>query len=116
MAWTEISQGTVVMDGTEKDIGAPGTAGGTFILYLTDSATMAAGDRIELRVYITARTGATERLLYGPSPGNVLVDVQEAPMWASIPVSLVSGGAVRYTAKQTTGTNRTLTYVIISVT
>lgn len=106
MAWLEDTSGSLLLTTAEQDL-ATSTTGGTYLVYF-DLNTMAAGDRIEFRVYVKPTTGDTERLLYGPADGGVFNDAQEAPMRVSVPVSVVASGSVRATLKQTNGTARTI--------
>lgn len=113
MAWTEDSSGSEVMtgSGTEDELFAD-TTGGTYVLYL-DLSTMAAGDRILLRIYVKPTADDTERLLYGPFNGGVFVDAQEVPMFVTLPVPIVAAGQIRATLAQTQGTNRTIPWWLL---
>lgn len=113
MVWTEAASGSEVLTGggTEDELFAD-TIGGDYILYF-DLNSMAAADRIILRVYVKPTTGDTERLLYGPSDGCVYTDAQESPMKVSVPVSVAASGSVRATLAQTNGTNRTIPWWLL---
>lgn len=88
------------------------SASGSYQLQL-DASVLAAGDAVEIRVYIAVLTGGTRRVVYfsrfvGAQP------IDDAGK-VTIPISteLADSGAVRFTLKQTKGTGKSFPWKVL---
>jgi hypothetical protein len=103
---TSGSQTAVI--GTEHTL-ATITAAGIYQL-MTDIANLAAGEIVELRAYGKARSGDTERLMWGPVSYGPIVPSQLLPPSPAI----VTAVSLRFTLKQTAGTGRAFPWAVYS--
>lgn len=95
--------------GTEHTLGAAITAAGIYQLKV-DTANLAAGDILELRMYGKVRSTDTERLMWGPAsygPVPPSIDIVVSP-------ADVCAASVKFTLKQTAGTGRAYPWAIYS--
>lgn len=104
MTITNFASGTTTADGSEQFLSSPNVVG-EFALAL-DLSNMAAGDILEVRAYKMVLTGGTQRAFwfqafYGAQPAINLIALS-----AFIPNDLTDTNAVRFSIKQTSGTNR----------
>jgi hypothetical protein len=111
MVWTEFRSGAqLTVINTEHTLAGTGDAQdlpvGSLYIGVVDLNSMLAGDTVEVRIYIKARTVDAYRL-YDIA---TFVDVQSAPGTQTIPV--VGSSAVRFTLKQTTGSPRTFPWSV----
>lgn len=117
MSWTENSHYAstgLLMDGTELNLGTSPTSAGTYVAYV-DLNPMASGDVIEFRAYVIPLTGETERQVYYSKYVDAQSDVSDnskTPLKVSVPISIIASAQVRFTLKQTFGTNRTIKWFI----
>lgn len=105
---TSVQNGTTsaLSIGTETALGSAETSNKNLILAI-DTANLANGDLIELRIYTKCLSGGTERLAYLRTYRNA----QGAPLKYSPPVP--ADISFRCTIKQTTGTGRTFPWAIL---
>lgn len=92
---------------TEHDL-ATDTSNHTFVL-VVDTASMVAGDVLELRLYTKVLSGGTERLAY-PA---VYSHAQGDPAKYSVPVP--ANIHLRATLKQTAGTGRAYPWALLAL-
>lgn len=114
MAVTAHATGTQTASiGTEHTLDDVASAG-VFVVEV-DTVNMAAGDTLELRIYIMVLTAGTRRVAYK----ETYVDAQNADdlIKVSVPVpnELTDAGAVRFTLKQTAGTGRNFPWKVLSL-
>ena len=95
--------------GTEHFLTSPNVPG-TFTLHV-DTAALASGDTLELRIYQIVLTGGTARQVYfqsftGPTQDGVQI---------SVPVSneLTDTNALRFSLKQVAGTGRSFPWKVL---
>ncbi len=100
--------GTITTEFTLADSAAPGT-----YQLQVDTINMAAGDVLELRIYLMVLTSGTRRVCYlgrysGAQPADDLIKV-------SVPAStyLTDSGAFRATLLQTAGTARNYPWAVL---
>jgi hypothetical protein len=102
---TEAGHGTITTDGTEQflDSGSAYTTGGTYIFYIDLNAMRNSSgtlDIVEIRLYITPFSGATQRQLLLPP----YVGPQGNAGKSSIPTVVASSaGSTRASVKHTQG-------------
>ena len=108
MALTVTNTGTLTADGSEQTIGAERTDGKTYVLQL-NTANMAAGDIVELRVKVKVTSGGSAVTLYRAVRSGV------QPYAAEQTPPIVAPYSVSFTLKQTAGTNRNFDYALISM-
>jgi hypothetical protein len=77
---------------------------------MTDLGNLAAGDIVELRAYGKARSGDTERLMWGPVSYGPIVPAQLLPPSPAI----VTAVSLKFTLKQTAGTGRAFPWAVYS--
>ncbi len=113
MAVTAQGTGTKTADGTEQTLLDVAIAG-SFIL-LVDKINMAAGDTTELRIYQIVLTGGTRHSAYFTR--YVDAPIADDQVAISVPVSneLTDSGSIRFTLKQTTGTNRNYDWKVLKI-
>lgn len=101
--------GTLLLTGSEQTLGAARTDGLTYVLQL-DLNTMAAGDVVELYIYVKTNTSSgTARLI----DKVYFADAQGNPAWQSVPYP--AAYSLEFKAKQPTGTARTIEYALYSI-
>jgi outer membrane protein W len=100
------SQAAVV--GTEQQLGAAITAGGTYVL-VVDTSNMVNGDVIELRAKTKAKAGSTSRLAYMVTYAHVQAELNKYSV--PIPVDV----EILFTLKQTAGVGRSFDWNILSL-
>lgn len=93
---------------TEHTLATITTAG--IYQLMTDLGNLAAGDIVELRAYGKARSGDTERLMWGPVSYGPIVPAQLLPPSPAI----VTAVSLKFTLKQTTGTGRAFPWAVYS--
>lgn len=97
--------------GTEHTLDDIAVAG-TYVS-VVDTNAMAAGDVLELRVYVIVLTGGTRRVAYMQR----FIDNQptDDQIKISVPVGndLTDAGSVRFTLKQTAGTGRAFPWKVL---
>jgi hypothetical protein len=103
---TSGSQTAVI--GTEHTLATITTAG--IYQLMTDIANLVAGEIVELRAYGKARSGDTERLMWGPVSYGPIVPSQLLPPSPAI----VTAVSLRFTLKQTAGTGRAFPWAVYS--
>lgn len=109
MAIAVSNVGTLTLSGSEQTVGSARTDGKTYVLQL-DLNTMAAGDVVEVYVYVKTNTsGGTARLL----DKLYFTDAQGDPAWQSVPIA--APYSVEFKAKQPTGSARTIEYALFSI-
>lgn len=110
MAVTEQTAGSQLATINTEHTLATVTAAGIYVLRV-DLGNLAAGDAVELRVYVKARNATDpERLLHGPATYGPLAPDQK--LTDSIPA--LSVGHFRATLRQVGGTARSWPWVILS--
>lgn len=99
---------TISTEHTLDDIAVSGT-----YVFEVDTINMAAGDTLELRIYVMVLAGGTRRVAYKITYSNA----QDADdlIKISVPVSneLTDSGAVRCTLKQIAGTGRSFPWKVL---
>jgi hypothetical protein len=105
---------TPVSIGTEYDFSAP-NALGTYVLVI-DTNALASGDVLEIRVYKMVLTSGTSRVMY--VQGYYGVQATDDQIKYSIPIAndLTDSNAVRFTYKQTFGTQRAIPWKVFQYT
>lgn len=93
---------------TEHTLATITTAG--IYQLMTDLGNLAAGDIVELRAYGKARSGDTERLMWGPVSYGPIVPSQLLPPSPAI----VTAVSLKFTLKQTAGTGRAFPWAVYS--
>jgi hypothetical protein len=93
---------------TEHTLATITTAG--IYQLMTDLGNLAAGDIVELRAYGKARSGDTERLMWGPVSYGPIVPAQLLPPSPAI----VTAVSLKFTLKQTAGTGRAFPWAVYS--
>lgn len=110
MAIAVVSQTNLVLSGSEQTVGSAVTSGKTVVLQV-DLNTMAAGDVVELYVYVkTAGSGGTARLYFTQSWANAQTG---APVYQSIPIA--APYSVEFKLKQPTGSARTVDFCLFTL-
>jgi hypothetical protein len=102
------SNSTTPTVGTETTLATITTAG-IYQLY-TDIANLAAGEVVELRAYGKARSGDTERLMWGPASYGPILPLQLLPTSPAI----VTAVSLRFSIKQVNGTARAFPWAVYS--
>lgn len=77
---------------------------------MTDLGNLASGDIVELRAYGKARSGDTERLMWGPVSYGPIVPAQLLPPSPAI----VTAVSLKFTLKQVAGTGRAYPWAVYS--
>lgn len=93
---------------TEHTLATITTAG--IYQLMTDLGNLAAGDIVELRAYGKARSGDTERLMWGPVSYGPIVPLQLLPPSPAI----VTAVSLKFTLKQVAGTGRAFPWAVYS--
>lgn len=107
MALTIIGSGTITASGSEQAL-VTDTTGKAYVL-VVDTANMALGDELILRIYTKVLSGSTERLAY---VGN-FQHVQSEPNKYSAPVP--ADVSFRATLHQITGSGKAYDWKVISL-
>lgn len=114
MAVTLAGSGTqTAVVGTEQTLLDVSTAG-VYVL-LVDKTNMAAGDVLELRVYVIILTGGTRKVAYFDRVVDAAVADDMIEISVPVPNDLTDSGSVRFTLKQTLGTARTYQWKVLSL-
>ena len=100
--------GTLTCSGSEQTLGSAKTDGRTYVLFL-DLSNMAAGDVVELYVYVKVLTGSTARVLWKQYWANA----QGQPVYMSPPIP--AAYSVEFKLKQPTGTARNVDWAFFSI-
>lgn len=103
---TSNSQTAIV--GTEQTLATITTAG-IYQLFV-DLGNLAAGDILELRAYGKARSGDTERLMWGPVSYGPIVPAQQLPPSPAFVVAV----SLRLSLKQVAGSARAFPWAVYS--
>lgn len=108
MAIAVTNSGSLTLTTGEQTLGAVRTDGKTYVCAL-DLNTMAAGDVVELYIYVKTLTGSTARLLFK----QVFANAQGDPNFQTVPIP--APYSVEFKLKQPTGTLRTIDYALMSL-
>lgn len=100
--------GTLTCSGSEQTLGSAKTDGRTYVLFL-DLNNMAAGDVVELYVYVKVLTGSTARVLWKQYWANA----QSQPVYMSPPIP--AAYSVEFKLKQPTGSARNVDWAFFSI-
>lgn len=104
----EADSGTqVAVINTEHSLSTQATVS-TYVL-VVDTSEMLAGDTLELRAKVKTLGASTSALAYI----ETLDDVQDAPVFMSVPVPTVH--EVEFTLRQTTGTGRSYDWSVVAL-
>jgi hypothetical protein len=108
MALSELGGGSQTATvGTEHTLHTE--TSGKVCVFVVDTANLAGGDTVELRIYTIARASGTERLAYYATYSHV----QGEPMKYSVPVP--ANISFKATLKQTAGTGRAFVWAVLGV-
>lgn len=108
MAIAEVASGTQAATINTEHSLATSTTGKTYVL-VVDTANMANGDELELRIKTKVLSGSTARLAYFASYAHV----QGAPNKYSVPVP--ANRSIEATLKQVAGTGRNFDWALLSL-
>ena len=105
MSWSSIDSGSKTADGTEQTLSTQ-TTSGTYVFGI-DTANMANGDVIEIRIKTKMRSGDSSQLAYFVSYANAQSELNKYSVAIAVDVEIV------VTLKQTAGTNRTYLWALL---
>ena len=101
--------GTLTCTASEQTLGTAKTDSRTYVLTL-DLTNMAAGDVVELYVYVKVLTGSTARVLWKQYWANAQTG---QPVYMSPPIP--AAYSVEFKLKQPTGTGRNVDWAFFSI-
>lgn len=80
-----------------------------------DLSPMQASDTIELRIYKIFKAGGTRRETYYFTTSDAQTEGDIGVVFVPISNALTDSGSIRYTLKQTAGTNRTYDWEVLKL-
>jgi hypothetical protein len=110
VAVTDVHASQTATIGTEHTL-ADTSAAGTYQL-IVDCVNLAAGDVLELRLYLMVLTAGTRRVVYYQFYADDQVADDEIKVSVPVSTALSDSGAVRATLKQTVGTGRVFPWAL----
>lgn len=113
MAVTAAGTGTQTTTVTTEHTLLDVSTAGVYTLHV-DTANLASGDVLELRIYQIVLTGGTRRVAYFASYVNE--QPTDDMIKVSVPIAneLTDSGSLRFTLKQTSGSSRSLPWKVLS--